>query len=187
MNKIAFIAVVIFSLNITGNELLCATHSENCFFHVKIEGTEIPVLVRGNIRSDKLILYINGGPGLTSIDVARADMYNWSAGLEENFAMAYYDQRGCGNAQGNFDESTLTISQYIKDLDAIITVLNAKYKNADIYLMGHSFGGFIGINYLTQVATYNNRLQCFLFLKIEHYQQLCLGFQPRMFVPELQN
>lgn len=124
-----------------------ATDSDT-FFHVKMEGTELPVWVKGNTAFSKFIVYINGGPGLTSIDVAKADMFDWSSGLEENFAMVYYDQRGCGNAQGNIDESTLTISQYVNDLDAIIAVLNAKYQNPEIYLMGHSFGGFIGINYL---------------------------------------
>ena len=120
------------------------------FFHVKIKGTELPVWVKGNTESSKLIVYINGGPGLTSIDVAKADMFDWSTGLEDNFAMVYYDQRGCGNAQGNFDVNTLTVSQYIKDLDAIIAVLKEKYNDPDIYLMGHSFGGFIGMKYLLE-------------------------------------
>tara|TARA_R110002050_G_scaffold6037_1_gene25782 strand:- start:295 stop:1356 length:1062 start_codon:yes stop_codon:yes gene_type:complete len=127
------------------------------FFHVKIDGTELPVWVKGNTASSKFIVYINGGPGSTSIDVAKADMFNWSEGLEENFAMVYYDQRGCGNAQGNFDESSLTVAQFIQDLDAIISVLNAKYQNPDIYLMGASFGGFIGVNYLLN-SDYQNKI-----------------------------
>lgn len=95
-----------------------------------------------------MIIYINGGPGSTSIDVATADMFGWSDGLEENFAMVYYDQRGCGNAQGNIDENTLTIDQFVKDLDAIVAVLKVKYQDPAIYLMGASFGGFIGASYL---------------------------------------
>lgn len=124
--------------------------SENAdtFFHVNAGETILPVWVRGNAASGKFIIYINGGPGLTSIDVAQADMFNWSQGLEDNFAMVYYDQRGCGNAQGNIDENTLTIQQYVDDLDAIVSVLKSAYENPQIYLMGHSFGGFIGINYL---------------------------------------
>lgn len=118
------------------------------FFHVSINGTELPVWVKGNTASEKLIIYINGGPGLTSLDVARADMFGWSEQLEKHFALVYYDQRGCGNAQGNPDESTLTITQYVQDLDAIISVLKKQYNDPDIYLMGHSFGSFIGVNYL---------------------------------------
>ena len=122
--------------------------NEDTLFHTKVGDALLPVLVRGNTESKKIILYINGGPGLTCIDVAHADLFNWKNGLEDKFAVAYYDQRGCGNAQGNFNENTLTIAQYIKDLDAIISVLKEKYDDPDIFLMAHSFGAFIGANYL---------------------------------------
>ncbi|CAG5080543.1 alpha/beta fold hydrolase [Parvicella tangerina] len=124
------------------------SENSDTFFHVNVGETTLPVWVRGNTSSRKFVIYINGGPGLTSIDIARADMFDWSTGLEENFAIVYYDQRGCGNSQGNIDESTLTIQQYVDDLDAIVSVLESAYENPQIYLMGHSFGGFIGINYL---------------------------------------
>jgi len=120
----------------------------NTFFQVRSEGTVLPVWVKGNTASGKFILFINGGPGLTSIDVARADMFQWSRGLEEHFSMVYYDQRGCGNAQGQFDESSLTIDQYVSDLDAIVNVIRNRFDDPELYLMGHSFGGFIGIRYL---------------------------------------
>lgn len=126
-------------------------------FHVQIKGTELPVWVRGNSNSQKFIVFINGGPGLTSLDIAKADMFGWSSGLEKDFALVYYDQRGCGNAQGNIDLNTLTIEQYVKDLDAIVDVLKAKYTQAEIYLMGHSFGGFIGANYLL-TGTFQNKI-----------------------------
>ncbi|KPM47662.1 alpha/beta fold hydrolase [Jiulongibacter sediminis] len=121
---------------------------ENSFFYIKNKGAELPVWVRGNTTSKKFIIYINGGPGATSLDIARADMFGWSEGLETNFAMVYYDQRGCGNAQGNINDNTLTIKQYVEDLDQIITVLAEQYDQPKIYLMGASFGGFIGANYL---------------------------------------
>lgn len=118
------------------------------FIHIKVDGVELPVRIKGNTASKRFIVYINGGPGLTSIDKARTDVYNWSENLEEQFAMVYYDQRGCGNAQGNIDESTLTVQQYAKDLDAIVNFLISTYPESEIFLMGHSFGGFIGANYL---------------------------------------
>lgn len=121
---------------------------EDDFFHVKSGDTELPVWVKGNTDSKKMIIYINGGPGATSIDIARADMFTWSSGLEENFAMVYYDQRGCGNAQGNLNDNSITIDQFVEDLNAIIAVLEARYDDPKIYLMGHSFGAFIGANYL---------------------------------------
>ncbi len=143
-----FSLILLSLLGITSCEKFELEENTDTFFHVDIEGTQLPVWVKGNTASKKMVIYINGGPGLTSIDVARADMFGWSEQLEKEVAMIYYDQRGCGNAQGNLDPKTLTLAQYVRDLDAIISVLKAKYNEPEIYLMGHSFGGFIGANYL---------------------------------------
>ncbi len=132
----------------TACETFDVSSDTDTFFHVQMDGAELPVWVRGNTASGKLVIYINGGPGATSIDVARADMFDWSASLEEEVAMVYYDQRGCGNAQGPIDENTLTVDQFAKDLGAIVSILKSEYHGAQIYLMGHSFGSFIGVNYL---------------------------------------
>jgi pimeloyl-ACP methyl ester carboxylesterase len=148
MKKLKYILVIVGIICLFSCEKFEAEKSSDAFFQVQIDEAVIPVWVKGNTASQKLIVYINGGPGLTSIDVARADMFGWSKSLEKEFAMVFYDQRGCGNAQGNIDEESLTIDQYVKDLDAVITVLKSKYGDASIYLMGHSFGAFIGANYL---------------------------------------
>lgn len=150
MKKLYYILLIAFFALVYSCEKFELETNADTFFHVSVDGTELPVWVKGNTASKKCVIYINGGPGLTSIDVARANMFGWSSNLEKEFAMVYYDQRGCGNAQGNLSEASLTISQFIKDLDAIVTVLNSQYENPDIYLMGHSFGGYIGINYLLE-------------------------------------
>lgn len=161
MRRIKLIICVFAALSLLSCEKFELSTQADTFFQVKVEETVLPVWVKGNTASHKFIVYINGGPGLTSLDIARADMLGWSSVLEKDFAVVYYDQRGCGNSQGNFEstfshtkdkkspfESTLTITQYVKDLDAIISVLKAKYNAPSIYLMGHSFGGLIGANYL---------------------------------------
>jgi pimeloyl-ACP methyl ester carboxylesterase len=149
MKKLITLSVVLVSLVFQSCEKFELSTQADTFFHVKINKALLPVWVKGNTASGKFIIYINGGPGLTSLDIAKADMLGWSNHLERDFALVYYDQRGCGNSQGNFDaKNTLTVSQYVKDLDAIISVLLNKYSNPNIYLMGHSFGSFIGTNYL---------------------------------------
>lgn len=118
------------------------------FFHVKVDGAELPVWVKGNTASKKIVLFINGGPGLTSLDIASIDMLGWRENLEKEFAVAYYDQRGTGNAQGNIDPNSITIEQYIKDLKSIVQIIKNQYPQAKVFLMGHSFGGFIGQKFL---------------------------------------
>ncbi|WP_339915836.1 alpha/beta hydrolase [Yeosuana marina] len=141
------IGIVIISVSSCTEDFSLSENSDT-FFHVSVNKTALPVWVKGNTKSNKIIIYINGGPGLTSIDLAKMDMFNWSENLENYYAIAYYDQRGTGNAQGTMDVSSLTIDQYVKDLNAIISVIKDKYNNPQIFLMSHSFGSAIATNYL---------------------------------------
>jgi len=48
------------------------------FFYQEAEVYEFPVFVRGNLDSNTLILFIQGGPGETAIDFARSDYPRWN-------------------------------------------------------------------------------------------------------------
>lgn len=147
MNKY-LLSCCLFLIAFSSCERFDSVPEADTFFHVKIDGAELPVWVKGNTASEKLIIFINGGPGLTTLDIAEADLLGWSADLEEEFAMVYYDQRGTGNVLGNLDPATINMAQYVKDLDAIVEVLLDKYNSSKVFLLGHSYGGYIGANYL---------------------------------------
>lgn len=140
--------------------LSCAKKGEiapnvNEQFHVEIEGALLPVKVRGNTASQKILLFINGGPGGTGLDLANLDPGDWKNTLEGDFAIAYYDQRGTGNTQGKIEESSITLAQYINDIKAIVTVLNERYKSCKIYLMGHSFGAILVYRFINTYGHLN--------------------------------
>lgn len=124
----------------------CDTES---YFHIKNEDYIIPLLVRGNTNSGKIIIYVQGGPGINSLDFAVIDYPEWKESLEKEYAVAYYDQRGTGTGQGNFDTSSISLSMYIEDLDAVAKFLGAAY-NAEIIMLGHSFGGALIYRYLIE-------------------------------------
>lgn len=70
--------------------------------------------------------------------------------LEKYYAMVYYDQRCAGMSQGNCDYQQLSIEQYVDDLDKIVALLKARFgSDIRLFLMGHSWGGTLGIAYLT--------------------------------------
>ena len=110
------------------------------FLRVPLDGVEIPVLVRGNLSNQKLLLFVQGGPGETAIDFARADYPGWKETLEKAVVIAYYDQRGLNQRAGKIDSTTITYTQYGLDMLALASHLKNKY-DTDIYLMGHSAGG----------------------------------------------
>lgn len=145
MRIIALTAMVLFLCACQKNDP--ATQQES-FYHLSIDGTSLPVLLRGNVDSKQIMVFINGGPGLSSLDLAEADLFSWRDNLEKSITIAYYDQRGCGNAQGDFNESSINLGQYRKDLHQILILLKAQYPDAQISLCGHSFGGFLASSYL---------------------------------------
>lgn len=123
--------------------------SANDLFHVKNGDYLIPVLVRGNTASKKILLYIQGGPGYASLDFAKVDYPEWKNSLENDYAIAYYDQRGTGNKQGNFSQGDLVLSTWIEDLHKVALFLEKAY-GAEIIMMGHSFGGDLMYRYIIE-------------------------------------
>lgn len=116
-------------------------------FYVKNNDYLIPVKVRGNTGSKKIILFVTGGPGSNTFDFAEVDYPGWKNTLEKEFALAYYEQRGTGNSQGNFDFGENIYETYTEDLHKAAAFLKKAY-DAEIILMGHSFGGRLVYEYM---------------------------------------
>lgn len=110
------------------------------FYYVEPETKNLPVFLRGNLKSNKILLYIQGGGADNGIDFARSDYPKWKNTLETEVAIAYFDQRGLNRSAKKIDTSKINRRQISKDIIAIAESLKDKY-NADIYLFGHSFGG----------------------------------------------
>lgn len=110
------------------------------YVQVEIAGAKLPVLLRGNLDQRKILLFVQGGPGETAIDFARADYPKWKHTLEKKVAIAYYDQRGLNKRIKKIDTTAITFQQYGDDLIALAKFLKQEYR-AEIYLLGHSAGG----------------------------------------------
>lgn len=118
------------------------------FYHLRIEQADIPVWVRGNAASGNFMIFLQGGPGLASMDIPGLDLMGWNETVEKEHAIVYYDARGTGNNQGSFDTASLTLTQYIADLEAVVSLIEQEYDNPNIFMLGHSWGGFLGSLFL---------------------------------------
>lgn len=144
-----FIALASFTLLACKKEEAFELSSEtDDFFHVRQDDYDIPVWVRGNTSSKKILLFVQGGPAANSLDFALVDYPGWKNTLEKEYAIAYYEQRGNGNAQGNFtfDENIIE-NTYLPDLHAVAKFLKTAYQS-DIIMIGHSFGGGLVMRYM---------------------------------------
>lgn len=115
--------------------------------YLRHKGVDMPVWVRGNIESEEFIIFIHGGPKLSSIEEAVTNQFEK---LHEKYAVVYYDQRSGGFTHGSRTDN-LSLDQMVEDMDVVIDFIQSKYEKANnIFLMGHSWGGFLGTAYLVE-------------------------------------
>jgi proline iminopeptidase len=116
-----------------------STNKANDVFFLKEGGSSMPIQVHGNLASNKIMLIVHGGPGGSAIPY-RSNLVKTT--VETEFAIAYWDQRIAGGTQGN--KNSDEISLYKEDLRKVILLLKSRYgSDKKIYLMGHSWGGFL--------------------------------------------
>lgn len=113
--------------------------------HVRHKGADMPAYVHGNADKNVFMVVLHGAGsfGLAFRDGAFTET------LEKEYVMVYWDQRGQGMSQGNYDPPVDLVGLMADDVHALVQVLRAKY-GADIklFLMGHSWGGLLGASAL---------------------------------------
>lgn len=85
-----------------------------------------------------IAIFIHGGPGAWSKSFEDLGGKN----LEGFLTMVYYDQRGCGRSE-NSKNDDYSLERMLKDIELI----RQKYNADSIYLVAHSFGGILAVNY----------------------------------------
>ena len=110
---------------------------------VTVPESELYVRVRGNAEK-ALIINLHGGPGgYSGIDIKLL-----GSALEDNYLIAYLDQRGCGKSLESPDSSMLNVEQYVEDLDIVADSLMTRFNKEAVNLMGTSWGGMYGFLYM---------------------------------------
>jgi len=94
----------------------------------------------GNNPTTKVLL-LHGGPGATSEYFEAADSY-FPAGNVEYY---YYDQLGSGKSDNPNDERLWNIENFVEEVEQVRKAL--KLDASNFVLLGHSWGGILGIEY----------------------------------------
>lgn len=109
-----------------------------------INGTEQWVLVRGQKASNPLIIHVQAGPGLPMIPEA-ATMERLLH-LEQDYLVAYWDQRGCGKSfRSDIDPGTINLGQLAEDVISCTKFLLDKYDQQKAILIGYSIGATVSL------------------------------------------
>lgn len=109
----------------------------------------MPVWARGALDSGTIIIFNHGGPGGTA---QYANAFSFYQELEKRYGIVYWDQRCSGISQGNPDPATFTIEDFTADLDLVVDTVKTAYSPRSIFMYGVSWGGTLGMAYLTDPA-----------------------------------
>jgi pimeloyl-ACP methyl ester carboxylesterase len=100
------------------------------------------MFVKGRNRSNPVLLWVHGGPGMPDYFL----LEQYPTGLEELFTVVWWDQRGTGlSYDPDIPAGTMTVEQFIADTLAVTDYLRDRFDQDKLYLLGHSWGSFIGI------------------------------------------
>lgn len=150
MKNIFTICILVLLFSSCQKDKFSTSTEADDFFFLEHEGAQMPVQVQGNTASGKMIILLHGGPGGSGIILNEA-FDAFFEPIEEKFGVVYYDQRGAGTSQGNFDESTLNPDQFVEDLERLTSLIQNKYgTETELYLMGISWGGYLGNAFLSK-------------------------------------
>jgi pimeloyl-ACP methyl ester carboxylesterase len=110
--------------------------------HVHINGLEQGMFVKSKEATNPVLLVLHGGPGMPDYFLTE----RYPTGLEEYFTVVWWEQRGTGlSYRAGIPHETMTVEQFIADTLAVTNYLRSRFGQEKIYLLGHSWGSFIGI------------------------------------------
>jgi len=152
MRSIITVVFLLFVLASCQKEKITIGTNVSETFYLDNSEASMRVLVEGNTSSHTFLIFVHGGPGLSSF------FYNTdyiSQNIENKYAVVYWDQRNAGASQGNSNGDHLNLVQMTDDLKKLIQLIKSRYgQDSGIFILGHSFGGLLTTSFMT---TRNNQ------------------------------
>lgn len=110
--------------------------------HVEINGVDQGMVIQSKNIKNPVLLIVHGGPGMPEYWLTQ----QYPTGLAELFTVVWWDQRGAGLSYNpDIPSETMTAQQFVDDTLEVTRYLLKRFDQEKIYLLGHSWGSFIGI------------------------------------------
>jgi len=111
---------------------------------IAIGNTIQSIHIRGTDRSNPVLLLVQQGPGLPMINEVRR--FERVLGLEQDFTVVYWDQRGCGRSLRSPTPATeITLEHMTRDTVALLELLRMRF-DAATYVAGFSLGATVALH-----------------------------------------
>jgi len=149
--------------------LLFILFSQSCSFledtdelvYMEYDGAYLPIYSRGNKDSDVVILWTHGGPGSSGMYYGDIDEIS---SLHNDYHIIYWDQLSSGGSMGNPDKDDFTVENFSNQLDGVVNIVNNRYKPKKLYLLGHSWGGYLVSYYLADSVEHQENFEGLILL-----------------------
>lgn len=106
---------------------------------VPINGTRQRIYLAGTRKENPILLWLDGGPGGSELAWVRT----YLGALHEHFTIVCWDQRGTA-ASYRAGKQGLGVEDFTEDVIALSEYLAQTFGQKKIFLLGHSWGGFLG-------------------------------------------
>jgi len=134
-------------------------------FSIPVGGIQQWISLKSADRRNPVLLFLHGGPGNSVISYSD----KFTGDLRKKFVVVNWDQRESGKtADLNSSPEKLTVALMTSDAIAVIEYLRQKFSVPKIYLAGHSWGGFLGMEV---VARHPELLTAYIALCPMIYQE----------------
>ena len=109
---------------------------------VNINGSQQGMFLKGKDTTNPILLFLTGGPGIPDYFLTK----EIDTGLEDTFTVCYWDYRGTAlSYSSDCKAEECTTGQFVQDAIAVTDYLRERFGQEKIYLLGHSFGSYIGL------------------------------------------
>ena len=114
---------------------------------VEINGMEQGMFIKSKNIRNPVLLFVHGGPGMPEYWLTQ----RYPTGLEDHFTVVWWEQRGAGLSYNpDIPPETMTAEHFIADTLTVTRYLLERFGQEKLYLMGHSWGSYIGIQAAAQ-------------------------------------
>ncbi len=115
----------------------CTTSPQPQIDEGYIDTEEVKLFYKTMGTGDPIVV-LHGGPGF---DHRQFLPFIWE--LAENHQVILFDQRGTGLSECTVDSTTITVGNFIKDIELV----RQHFKIEEMNLLGHSWGGILAMHY----------------------------------------